>query len=74
MPIAGLESLDNRFLDGLEDEWEDLVRAVRTTLRDYDARFQEVVLVHHGNRVATAASRARRRRGPNKKIQRTSDG
>jgi len=57
----------------LEDEWEEIVQVVRATFKDDRARFQEVVLVHHGNRVAVVASRARRRRRPNK-MRRTSHG
>jgi hypothetical protein len=52
----------------LEDEWEEIVRAVRSALVKDRAAFQEVVLVHHGNRPATVASRPRRRRRPNKKM------
>jgi len=45
----------------LEDEWEELVRAVRALLRIEVTRFQEVVLVHHANRLAIVATRARKR-------------
>jgi hypothetical protein len=58
----------------LEDEWEEIVRAVRSALSGDQSPFQEVVLVHQANRAAIVARRVRRRRRPNKKMQRTKRG
>ena len=46
----------------LEDEWEEIVRAVRSALSSDQAVFQEVVLAHQANRPVVVASRARARR------------
>jgi len=50
----------------LEDEWDDIVRAVRATLSHDRTAFQEVVLVHAANHAAVVARRAGGRRRPNK--------
>jgi hypothetical protein len=58
----------------LEDEWEEIVHAVRSALSSDQPAFQEVVLHHQRHRAAVVAKRAGRRRRLNKKMQRTKAG
>ena len=58
----------------LEDEWEEILQAVRSGLSGDQAVFLEVVLVHQANRPAVVASRTRARRRPNKKKMQQTHG